>query len=157
MYAVQVQLAGGSSRQSGRLEMQIGSQGKWGTVSSADATRMRQLPKIWLCELLPILLTCAFLSGTLQFCHYYFDDLDATVVCRQLGLPTPGRAIRTGMFGPGASTSPIWLWEKKCTGAELRLNDCPDDQWKWNTNVCSHSEDVGVVCGDIPGKRVRQE
>lgn len=53
-----------------------------------------------------------------------FDSAAADVVCRQLGLPTPGRTLPGGSFGPGPAGGPLWLRSLFCTGSEARLQDC---------------------------------
>lgn len=58
-----------------------------------------------------------------QVCGDSFGDLEATVACRDLGLPTPGRVLGA-QFGPGAATSPIWLESVSCSGNEKRIQDC---------------------------------
>lgn len=70
---------------------------------------------------------------------------EATVVCRQLGLPhLNAEALGSIAFGEGSGQ--IWLQDVVCSGSESNLNDCnlPD----WGTNNCHHREDVGVVCSD---------
>ena len=86
-----------------------------------------------------------------QICDDEFDDNAATVACREMRLPTPGRAIGSALFGPG--TGPIWLDSVVCTGAETSLQMCR--RAPWGVTNCRHSEDVSVVCGSalIPGER----
>lgn len=65
---------------------------------------------------------------------------DATVACRQLGYPMPGRAIG-GKFGSNP-TAPIWLTYMGCNGAEPGLEMCP--HWPWGFRFCDHADDVGI-------------
>ncbi|EFJ44898.1 hypothetical protein VOLCADRAFT_64471, partial [Volvox carteri f. nagariensis] len=74
-------------------------------------------------------------------CEDGFEDRDANVVCRQLGL-SGGRAHWGAYFGEGSG--PIFLSNVGCSGLEKRLQDCANLQW--NPKSCSHSEDVSVVC-----------
>ena len=75
-------------------------------------------------------------------CDDFFDNTDAQVVCRQLGL-TGGRAMVDCDFGEGSD--PIWLDTLNCSGDEVELGLCPHDTWGYHD--CSHWEDAGVVCG----------
>ncbi len=82
-----------------------------------------------------------FLQGTWgTVCDDAFDDLDAEVVCRQLGFPGAVRQIQR--FGGGEE--PTWLDEVQCIGDEARLVDCPANPI--GDEDCSHFEDVGVEC-----------
>lgn len=53
-----------------------------------------------------------------------FDAAAATVACRQLGLPTPGRTLPGGYFGPGPAKGPLWLRSIFCMGSEAKLQEC---------------------------------
>jgi deleted-in-malignant-brain-tumors protein 1 len=76
-------------------------------------------------------------------CDDHWTDVDATVVCEQLGfLGSVGFATQGGQFGHGVST--IWMDEVSCTGSESFLSDCPFNGW--NNHDCSHYEDAGVIC-----------
>ena len=80
-------------------------------------------------------------------CDDYWDSLDATVVCRQLGLsPVGAVALTNAAFGQG--TGPIVLDNVQCTGSELYLTSCPNNGLY--VHDCVHSEDAGVRC---QGKR----
>ncbi|XP_070560709.1 scavenger receptor cysteine-rich domain-containing protein DMBT1-like isoform X2 [Ptychodera flava] len=80
-------------------------------------------------------------------CDDYFEDIDATVVCRELGY-SGGTQYESAHFGEG--TGEIWLDDVACTGAESHLNDCGNAGW--GTNNCQHSEDVGVACEAPPSE-----
>lgn len=86
-------------------------------------------------------------------CDNSWDDRDAVVVCRQLGLNTTGaQALRMASpFGQG--TGPIYLDEVLCTGSEQSLISCPlrDPDGEHD---CGHSEDAGVQC-PAQGEKVR--
>ena len=81
-------------------------------------------------------------------CDHSWDDDDATVVCRQLGLSS-AEAVSFGnaRFG-GESTGPIWLDDVRCVGTESRLIYCPADAIG-DHKFCEHDEDAGVRC--MPG------
>ena len=76
-------------------------------------------------------------------CDDSWDDLDASVVCRQLGFSSNfPRSFFEATFGQG--TGPILLDEVACVGTENRLIECNANPI--GTNDCSHSEDAGVMC-----------
>ena len=85
-----------------------------------------------------------FLAGPNEWgtvCDDYWDDLDATVVCRQLGYKS-GVARKSGQFGLG--TGPIWLDNVNCQGTEKSIADCTHNGF--NIQNCNHMEDAGVIC-----------
>ncbi|MCB9592334.1 MAG: scavenger receptor cysteine-rich domain-containing protein [Sandaracinaceae bacterium] len=71
-------------------------------------------------------------------CDDSFDELDATVACRQLGFAS-GVPITAE---PGVD--PIWMDDLECSGSETRLVDCVFPGF--GVHNCSHSEDTGVEC-----------
>ncbi|KAM5306679.1 neurotrypsin isoform 3-T3 [Glossophaga mutica] len=75
-------------------------------------------------------------------CDDQWDDADAEVVCRQLGLSGVARAWTQAHFGAGAG--PVLLDEVRCTGNELSLEQCPKSPW--GEHNCGHGEDAGVSC-----------
>ena len=81
-------------------------------------------------------------------CDDNWDDIDARVVCRQLGFGNTGTHVLT-YPSPAPNGIPIWLDDVACTGHESRLIDCPHDGLE-NHN-CIDTEDAGVICtGDFP-------
>ena len=75
-----------------------------------------------------------------------WEDQDAQVVCRQLGM-TGGRAVIAAWFGEG--TSPIMLDTVECNGDETSIVRCAHTDW--GVHDCTHSEDAGVICSkNIP-------
>ncbi|XP_028833197.1 neurotrypsin isoform X2 [Denticeps clupeoides] len=75
-------------------------------------------------------------------CDDQWDDSDAEVVCRQLGLGGSARAWVRAYFSPGSGA--ILLDEVSCTGNELSIEQCPKNAW--GEHNCLHSEDAGVSC-----------
>ena len=81
-------------------------------------------------------------------CDDIWDDTDAGVVCRQLGLGSSGSAVLTAGFGQGTGT--ILLDGVSCTTSQSNIFACRHNGFK--NHDCSHSEDAGVRCGDVPSK-----
>ncbi|KAJ1483426.1 SRCR-like domain-containing protein, partial [Baffinella frigidus] len=76
-------------------------------------------------------------------CDAGFDELDARVACRQLGLSDTGRVGYTVVgAGPGA---PIWMSGVACEGTERFLEECVPASYTWGVSAgCSHTDDVSV-------------
>jgi len=82
-------------------------------------------------------------------CDDGWDDIDAGVVCRQLGFGSSGIAVYSAGFGQGLGS--IWLDRTTCTGSESTLVNC-SHLGIGITRSCNHSEDAGVRCrGATPG------
>ena len=76
-------------------------------------------------------------------CDDGWDDLNAEVVCRQLGHITTGaRAFGYATFGQGIG--PIVLDNVACAGTEENLTSCL--QAVLGVSNCRHFEDAGVEC-----------
>nr|XP_044998478.1 neurotrypsin isoform X2 [Jaculus jaculus] len=75
-------------------------------------------------------------------CDDQWDDADAEVICRQLGLSGIAKAWNGAYFGEGSG--PIMLDEVRCTGNELSIEQCPKSSW--GEHNCGHKEDAGVSC-----------
>ncbi|KFQ60372.1 Neurotrypsin, partial [Pelecanus crispus] len=75
-------------------------------------------------------------------CDDQWDDADAEVVCRQLGLGGVAKAWSQAYFGEGSG--PVLLDEVRCTGNELSIEQCPKSSWREHN--CGHKEDAGVSC-----------
>ena len=76
-------------------------------------------------------------------CDDGWDNTDATVVCRQLGFGSSGRAYGSAYYGQG--TGPIWLSTVSCIGTESSLADC--GHVSATAGNCTHSNDAGINCG----------
>ena len=77
-------------------------------------------------------------------CDDRWDDIDATVVCRELGFLN-GTAMRP-LFE--FSSGPVWLREVGCSGNESKLSQCPHDG-VGNVGNCTHAQDAGVQCNGV--------
>uniref|UniRef100_UPI000D301F8F neurotrypsin-like n=1 Tax=Maylandia zebra TaxID=106582 RepID=UPI000D301F8F len=86
-----------------------------------------------------------------SICDDQWDDSDAEVVCRQLGLSGVARAWGQAHFGKGSGR--LWLDEVRCTGNELTLEQCPKSAW--GEHNCLHSEDAGVSCNPLTDGTIR--
>ena len=76
-------------------------------------------------------------------CDHGWDDIDASVVCRQLGFGSSAIAIESAGFGQGSGS--IWLDSVTCTGYESTLASC-GHLGVGITRSCGHSEDAGARC-----------
>ncbi|PRW61301.1 deleted in malignant brain tumors 1 -like [Chlorella sorokiniana] len=82
-----------------------------------------------------------------------FDHVDATVVCKQLGLPLPGRSVGGSYWGPGSGPQVLdWIavYDLGCKGNETRLDECLD--LPLSTYDFPPTDQVGVECGAQPLK-----
>ncbi|XP_019849533.1 PREDICTED: deleted in malignant brain tumors 1 protein-like, partial [Amphimedon queenslandica] len=73
-------------------------------------------------------------------CDDSWDNTDAGVVCRQLGLGTSGTAYIRAHFGEGNGS--IVLDDVACDGTEQFLVNCRHN----SSHNCGHYEDAGVTC-----------
>ena len=81
-------------------------------------------------------------------CDDGWDDIDAGVVCRQLGFGSSGTAIGSAGFGQRSGNS--WLGGVACSGYESSIINC--GRLSVNiTRTCSHSKDAGVSCIGLNG------
>ena len=83
-------------------------------------------------------------------CADGWDDIDATVVCRELGY-SHGSITRQAQFGSGSG--PVWLHQVGCLGNESKLSHCIHPG-AGNVGNCSHTQDAGVQCSTITGKNL---
>ena len=77
-------------------------------------------------------------------CSDGWDDQDAQVVCRQLGLGTNGGTVLLGFSPSTPLLVPIWLNNVNCNGSESRLIEC-QHKGLGNHN-CDHDKDVFITC-----------
>ena len=84
-------------------------------------------------------------------CDNGWDPSDASVACRQLGFSRVSDSD-SSLFGSGASSQTIWLAGVVCSGSESRLIDCNFAAIDTVNHICTHSEDVGVVCTNTIGE-----
>jgi len=78
-------------------------------------------------------------------CDDLWDDTNAAVVCQSLGF-SGGLAYSMAYFGEGSGT--IWMDNVECTGTESNLDECSHNGW--GEENCSHGEDAGVSCEEVP-------
>uniref|UniRef100_A0A8D2Q455 Neurotrypsin n=1 Tax=Varanus komodoensis TaxID=61221 RepID=A0A8D2Q455_VARKO len=84
-------------------------------------------------------------------CDDQWDDADAEVVCRQLGLGGIAKAWSQAYFGEGSG--PVLLDEMRCTGNELSIEQCLKSSWQEHN--CGHKEDAGVSCTPLADGAIR--
>ncbi|XP_060134541.1 neurotrypsin [Zootoca vivipara] len=84
-------------------------------------------------------------------CDDQWDDVDAEVVCRQLGLGGIAKAWSQAYFGEGSG--PVLLDEVRCTGNELSIEQCLKSSWQEHN--CGHKEDAGVSCTPLTDGAIR--
>ncbi|XP_061299000.1 neurotrypsin [Pezoporus flaviventris] len=84
-------------------------------------------------------------------CDDQWDDADAEVICRQLGLGGVAKAWSQAYFGEGSG--PVLLDEVQCTGNELSIEQCPKSSWREHN--CDHKEDAGVSCTPLTDGALR--
>ena len=76
-------------------------------------------------------------------CDDRWDELDARVVCRQLGYTGEVVPLKQAFLG-GSTYRPIYLDDVGCNGFETSLLSCAANPM--GMNDCDHSEDAGVKC-----------
>ena len=74
-------------------------------------------------------------------CDWYWN-IDAGVVCRQLGFGSYGFSYSGIFIGQG----PIWLDNIACMGNESTLASCGHLGFNITSRYCSHYEDAGIFC-----------
>ncbi|KAM3605874.1 uncharacterized protein V6R79_006389 [Siganus canaliculatus] len=75
-------------------------------------------------------------------CDDGWNDVNAAVVCRQLGFTGVAKARSMAYFGEGQG--PIHLDNVRCSGTEASLGLCQAAGAEGHD--CRHSEDAGVIC-----------
>jgi deleted-in-malignant-brain-tumors protein 1 len=76
-------------------------------------------------------------------CDDGFDDVDADVICKQLG-HQKGEARTSAYFGQGSGD--IVMKNVQCQANEASLYECPKKDRSQSGWQCSHMEDSGVIC-----------
>jgi hypothetical protein len=76
-------------------------------------------------------------------CDDFWEDVDAQVVCAELGCSEGAIAMQ----GFGGGSGAIWLDDVKCESAEASLSECSHKGW--GVHNCQHSEDAGACCTGI--------
>ncbi|XP_019357967.1 PREDICTED: neurotrypsin-like isoform X1 [Gavialis gangeticus] len=84
-------------------------------------------------------------------CDDQWDNRDAEVICRQLGLSGTPKALSWAHYGQGSG--PILLDEVECSGNEFSLDQCKKNDW--GQQNCDHIEDAGVSCDPFTEGTVR--
>ncbi|RLU20408.1 hypothetical protein DMN91_007018 [Ooceraea biroi] len=77
-----------------------------------------------------------------SICDDEWDDLEAGVVCRQLGFNGAIKATTNGQFGQARRR--YWMDNVYCDGSEDELTRCRFDGW--GVSDCSSNEAAGVIC-----------
>ena len=80
------------------------------------------------------------------------DDLEAQVICRQVGYENPQDALAISAQDYGVATGPILFGGLLCTGQESRLTDCPIRN-PGLVRFCTHDQDTAVICAGIASSR----
>ncbi len=81
-----------------------------------------------------------------------FDDEEAKVACRQLGM-YGGLVIKSDFYKIGAADNiPLWGTALECTGNEASLNDCPGEWVNYylgiNSSECYSGSYAALYCSD---------
>lgn len=83
-------------------------------------------------------------NGTTEsICSYEWDDIDASVLCRNLGL---------GMWGRAKYLSRDWSYDRRglygvfCTGNETDIFDCHFNEKDTTLGMCYQMDDAAVDC-----------
>ena len=75
-------------------------------------------------------------------CSMHWDDMDASVVCRDLGISSSGRAT----YLPRNPNYSRGVFGTYCNGSESYLSDCSMDKHDSSYGMCSNMFDAGVEC-----------
>ena len=82
-------------------------------------------------------------------CDDSWDDIDATVVCKQLGFLS-GYALEGFRVEDGHGQ--IHMDDVRCETHMTSLSSC--DFNGWGRHDCGHDEDAGVSCQNTEGKKL---
>ncbi len=95
-------------------------------------------------------------------CDDDFDNTDASVACRSIGLPSANSSFLGG-DGHGCTDGdpqqPIFLDDVACTGTEASLLDCPSATLGggFGNHNCYHTENVHIACKGTQPRLVSEE
>ena len=78
-------------------------------------------------------------------CNDGWDDTEASVICKQLGVSHAGSSVR---YSQGTGT--ILLDDLNCNSDQSNIFDCVHNGFE--NHDCSHSDDAGVKCSGSFGK-----
>jgi hypothetical protein len=97
-------------------------------------------------------------NGVWSFiCNKGWNDNDAKVVCRQLGL-SHGQARNPVTYTHDRTepqTYKTWMDNVNCAGNEDSLGNCPFSGWgSWDTSSCKNSELASVCCSEVTTHRI---
>lgn len=82
-------------------------------------------------------------------CDGQWDNQNADVVCRELGLNKSSAAQIVAASSQEHGT--IWTNNIQCVGNESLLFSCPHDGWKLNGS-CRNNQRAGLVCSGSDGE-----
>lgn len=87
-----------------------------------------------------------FISGHWgTVCDDRWSEKDAEVVCRQLGLAVPARAVPGGIHNGGVG--PVWSSGVQCLGSESSIFECNHVAGiGHHDGSCNHTRDARVQC-----------
>jgi deleted-in-malignant-brain-tumors protein 1 len=77
-------------------------------------------------------------------CHDYWDNMDASVTCRQLGFSPHGAISKVSYYAE--TVLPHKMFNVTCTGQEVSLFDCPFSAVLPIGSSCKTIDDAGVIC-----------
>ena len=78
-----------------------------------------------------------------SICSYEWDDVDAGVACRYLGLGSSGRAK---YLQRDLSFNRSQVFGIFCNGNEIDAFDCPTNENDTTNGQCAYMEDAGIEC-----------
>lgn len=91
-------------------------------------------------------------DGWSTICGGGWDIKDATVVCRELGLPPATFALQNVIFGYAKIKPKNQIGQVQCKGSEGNLKDCRHMRWGRWLNYRTCPPPAAVVCGHPKGK-----
>ncbi|XP_046574468.1 LOW QUALITY PROTEIN: deleted in malignant brain tumors 1 protein-like [Haliotis rubra] len=90
-------------------------------------------------------------------CPNGFDDNDAKVVCREIGMTNGGFSYKRINNNRRSFVKELrWMTNLNCTGEENLLETCPGITWN-QINPCDRGSDAAAFCYRSPGRATRLE